>query len=73
MKRFQDATDRRTAFHNGEMRDGILLTASLPSTSGDYYGRKEERDNLWIERDCYIDSEQNRKTKSREEEYEKNL
>ncbi|MCL2776065.1 MAG: hypothetical protein FWD71_22390, partial [Oscillospiraceae bacterium] len=50
--------------HNGEMRDGILLTLSLPSpsTSGDYYGRKENdaKSNLWTERDCYICDGQNR-------------
>ena len=60
MRKFQEAIDRRIAFHNGEMRDGILLTLSLPSTSGDYYGRTEEKNHLWVERDCYIVDPQNR-------------
>ena len=60
MKKFQEAIKRRIAFHNGEMRDRILLTLSLPSTSGDYYGRSEKRDNSLIERECYIADPQNR-------------
>jgi len=60
MKNFQEAIGRNISFHNGEMTDGILLTLSLPSTSGDYYGRKNESDKIWKERECYIVEEQNR-------------
>jgi len=60
MKNFKEAIDRNIAFHNGEMRDGILLTLSLPSNSGDYYGRKSESDKLWKKRDCHIAEPQNR-------------
>ncbi|MCL1859714.1 MAG: hypothetical protein FWF92_10855 [Oscillospiraceae bacterium] len=62
MQKFREAINRSIAFHNGEMRDNILLTVSLPSKSksSDYYGRKDKNDNLWIERDCYIVENQNR-------------
>jgi hypothetical protein len=60
MKKFKEAINRNIAFHNGEMKDEILLTVSLPSTSGDWYGRTKEKDNSWIERDCYIADLQNR-------------
>ena len=60
MYKFKEAIERNIAFHNGEMKDGILLTVSLPSASGDWYGRKEEKDNTWKERDCYIADPQNR-------------
>ena len=57
---YREAAERNAAFHNGEMRDGILLTLSLPSTSADYYGRKKEEDNQWTKRSCYIADPQNR-------------
>jgi len=60
MKEYQDAIKRRTAFHNGEMRGGILLTVSLPESSGDYYGRTDKKNNVWRERGCYIADRQNR-------------
>jgi len=68
MQRFKEAIDRNIAFHNGEMRDSILLTVSMPSkfpsASSDYYGRKKEeqneQDKLWLERECYIVDPQNR-------------
>ena len=61
MRKYKEAIDRRTAFHNGEMQNEILLTLSMPSTSSDYYGRKEERDNSWIERDCSGEPKRSRK------------